>query len=128
MDRTTWRQSVGVFVVTLAAGLPFAIHAGQLLAGTAEPARPRPMETARFGADPQSSPADGQPADPVTRRPESGTSPAPPAPTRPGVPDLAPPPAPSPTAPPEATQAPTPGASAPTTNPPAPSETPDPTP
>lgn len=65
MERTTAIQAAGVFVATLALGMPFALQAGEWLAGPEDhaPSRPPVPAVTRAGVD-------AEPPSPVDRQPE----------------------------------------------------------
>jgi hypothetical protein len=102
MDRRTVLQAMGVFVVTLVAGLPFSLQVGEWLAGTPGEGQ-RPQAPVTSEADPAPVPGDevaqeepggpgtgGQPAGHPGADPTRGPQPAKVDPVRGGPAEAAP--------------------------------------
>ncbi|HWG99914.1 MAG TPA: hypothetical protein VNV66_11445 [Pilimelia sp.] len=118
MERATAVQATGVFLVTLAAGLPFALDVGRWLAGPADQATtPTPVHTVYVDAG-KSAPA-VEPVQAVQHRP---------APQRTLDPTASPSASATPSAEPSTSPSPPPSSAGPTPPAPEPSGVPVPTP
>jgi len=137
MERSTLVQSVGIFVVTLVAGMPLALRAGEWLAGTSDTPAPAPPQASYVGADPEDSPTGDAPpggeagggnpvpADEPVSEPTASPSPTavPRRPTPPATSPASPTASPTPSGP---TATPTPTPEVPPTASPTPTPSPEP--